>query len=117
MAGSKRTEGEDVFFPRVATSWGAKANPPRDAIGTCEATQGWKGNHGLGRALGCGKVNFRGQVLPTAKLLRYEIDIKRLREGNTVLGIADCKVLVDGVQIYSAEDVKCGLFTSLDDFG
>ena len=78
---------------------------------------GWKGNHGLGRALGCGKVNFRGQVLPTAKLLRYEIEIKRLREGNTVLGIADCRVLVDGRQIYTAEDVKCGLFTSLDDFG
>lgn len=78
---------------------------------------GWKGNFGLGRALGCGKVNFRGQVLPTAKLLRYEIELKRLREGNTVLGIADCRVLVDGTQIYTAEDVKCGLFTSLDDFG
>jgi 3-hydroxyacyl-[acyl-carrier protein] dehydratase/trans-2-decenoyl-[acyl-carrier protein] isomerase len=78
---------------------------------------GWKGNYGLGRALGCGKVNFRGQVLPTAKLLRYEIEIKRLREGNTVLGIADCRVLVDGIQIYTAEDVKVGLFTSLDDFG
>ena len=77
---------------------------------------GWKGNLGLGRALGCGKVNFRGQVLPTDKLLKYEIDIKRLREGATVLGIADCKVLVDGSQIYTAEDVKVGLFTSLDDF-
>jgi 3-hydroxyacyl-[acyl-carrier protein] dehydratase/trans-2-decenoyl-[acyl-carrier protein] isomerase len=78
---------------------------------------GWKGNYGLGRALGCGKVNFMGQVLPTAKLLRYEIELKRLREGNTVLGIADCRVLVDGIQIYTAEDVKVGLFTSLDDFG
>jgi 3-hydroxyacyl-[acyl-carrier protein] dehydratase/trans-2-decenoyl-[acyl-carrier protein] isomerase len=77
---------------------------------------GWKGNPGLGRALGCGKVNFRGQVLPSDKLLKYEIDIKRLREGTTVLGIADCKVLVDGSQIYTAEDVKVGLFTSLDDF-
>jgi 3-hydroxyacyl-[acyl-carrier protein] dehydratase/trans-2-decenoyl-[acyl-carrier protein] isomerase len=78
---------------------------------------GWKGNHGLGRALGCGKVNFRGQVVPTTKLLRYEIDLKRLREGNIVLGIADCRVLADGIQIYTAEDVKVGLFTSLDDFG
>lgn len=77
----------------------------------------WKGNWGLGRALGCGKVNFRGQVLPNAKLLRYEIDLKRVREGKTVLGIADCKVLVDDKQIYTAEDVKVGLFTSLDDFG
>ncbi len=77
----------------------------------------WKGNWGLGRALGCGKVNFRGQVLPNAKLLQYEIDLKRIREGKTVLGIADCRVLVDGKQIYTAEDVKVGLFTSLDDFG
>ncbi len=76
----------------------------------------WKGNWGLGRALGCGKVNFRGQVLPNAKLLQYEIDLKRVREGKTVMGIADCKVLVDGKKIYTAEDVKVGLFTSLDDF-
>ncbi len=76
----------------------------------------WKGNWGLGRALGCGKVNFRGQVLPSAKLLQYDIDLTRVREGRTVMGIADCKVLVDGKQIYTAEDVKVGLFTSLDDF-
>ncbi len=76
----------------------------------------WKGNWGLGRALGCGKVNFRGQVLPSAKLLQYDIDMKRVRGGKTVMGIADCRVLVDGNQIYTAEDVKVGLFTSLDDF-
>ncbi|MGI9323414.1 MAG: bifunctional 3-hydroxydecanoyl-ACP dehydratase/trans-2-decenoyl-ACP isomerase [Pseudomonadales bacterium] len=77
----------------------------------------WKGNLGLGRALGCGKVNFRGQVLPNAKLLQYDIDLTRIREGKTVLGIADCRVLLDGEQIYTAKDVKAGLFTSLEDFG
>ena len=76
----------------------------------------WKGNFGLGRALGCGKVVFRGQVLPDAKLLQYDIDLIRVRGGKNVLGIADCKVIVDGKQIYTAESVKCGLFTSLDDF-
>ncbi|MBT4161738.1 MAG: bifunctional 3-hydroxydecanoyl-ACP dehydratase/trans-2-decenoyl-ACP isomerase [Gammaproteobacteria bacterium] len=76
----------------------------------------WKGNWGIGRALGCGKVSFRGQVLPSAKLVQYEIDLKRVREGKTVLGIADCKVLVDSEQIYKAEDVRVGLFTTLDDF-
>ena len=76
----------------------------------------WKGNWGLGRALGCGKVNFRGQVLPTTQLVRYEIDLKRIREGKTVLGIADCRVLADDKQIYTAQDVKVGLFTSIDDF-
>ena len=76
----------------------------------------WKGNPGLGRALGCGKVAFRGQVLPTNKLVRYEIDVTRIREGKTVLGIADCTVLVDDKPIYTAESIKVGLFTSLDDF-
>ncbi|MFN3236565.1 MAG: bifunctional 3-hydroxydecanoyl-ACP dehydratase/trans-2-decenoyl-ACP isomerase [Pseudomonadales bacterium] len=76
----------------------------------------WKGNWGVGRALGCGKVAFRGQVLPGAKKVSYDIDITRVREGRTVLGIADAQVLVDDKPIYVAEDVKVGLFTSLDDF-
>ena len=76
----------------------------------------WKGNWGVGRALGCGRVSFRGQVLPDAKLVEYEIDLKRFREGKTVLGIADCRMLVDGKHIYTANDVRVGLFTSLDDF-
>jgi 3-hydroxyacyl-[acyl-carrier protein] dehydratase/trans-2-decenoyl-[acyl-carrier protein] isomerase len=49
-------------------------------------------------------------------LVRYEIDVTRIREGKTVLGIADCAVFVDGQRIYVAEDIKVGLFTSLDDF-
>lgn len=76
----------------------------------------WKGNWGVGRALGCGKVAFRGQVLPTAKKVSYDIDLTRVREGKTVLGIANATVLVDDSPIYVAEDVKVGLFTSLDDF-
>ena len=76
----------------------------------------WKGNYGVGRALGCYKVGFKGQVLPSVKLLQYEIDINRVREGKTVLGIADAKVIADGKQIYTAEGIKVGLFTSLDDF-
>jgi 3-hydroxyacyl-[acyl-carrier protein] dehydratase/trans-2-decenoyl-[acyl-carrier protein] isomerase len=76
----------------------------------------WKGNFGVGRALGCGKVAFKGQVLPTAKLVTYDIDITRVREGKSVLGIADARVLVDGKPIYMAESIKVGLFTSLDDF-
>jgi len=76
----------------------------------------WRGNWGIGRALGCGKVGFRGQVLPTAKKLEYEIDLTRVREGKTVLGIANARVLVDGKQIYVAEGIKVGLFNSLEEF-
>ena len=36
----------------------------------------WLGEPGRGRALGVGEVKFTGQVLPDAKLVRYEIDIK-----------------------------------------
>ncbi|MDZ7686522.1 MAG: bifunctional 3-hydroxydecanoyl-ACP dehydratase/trans-2-decenoyl-ACP isomerase [Gammaproteobacteria bacterium] len=76
----------------------------------------WKGNWGVGRALGCGKVAFRGQVLPTAKKSRTTSISPGFGQGRTVMGIADARVLVDDKQIYVAEDVKVGLFTSLDDF-
>jgi len=77
---------------------------------------GWRGNPGRGRALGAGAVKFAGQVLPTAKLVTYELSIKRLIERKLVLGIADGRVRVDGREIYTATDLKVGLFTSTDNF-
>lgn len=77
---------------------------------------GWKGNPGRGRALGSGEVKFFGQVLPSAKLVTYELEIKRLIERKLVMGIADGRMLVDGREIYSARDLRVGLFTSTDDF-
>jgi 3-hydroxyacyl-[acyl-carrier protein] dehydratase/trans-2-decenoyl-[acyl-carrier protein] isomerase len=76
----------------------------------------WKGNWGVGRALGCRKVEFRGQILPTSKKLVFDIDLKRVREGRTVMGIANASVSVDGRNIYTAEGIKVGLFTSIDEF-
>jgi len=70
----------------------------------------WKGNEGKGRALGCGEVKFTGQVLPDAKLVTYRIDIKRLIERKLVMGIADATLEVDGREIYTATDLKVGLF-------
>lgn len=77
---------------------------------------GWKGNPGRGRALGSGEVKFTGQVLPSASLVTYELHIKRLIERRLVMGIADGTVSVDGRQIYSATDLRVGLFTSTDNF-
>ena len=74
----------------------------------------WKKNPGRGRALGVGEVKFAGQVLPTAKLVRYEVDIKRVVERKLVLAIADARVLVDGREIYTATDLRVGLFTSTE---
>ena len=76
----------------------------------------WKGNAGRGRALGSGEVKFTGQVLPTAKVVRYELTIRRLIERKLVMGIADGRMLVDGREIYTAKDLRVGLFTSTDNF-
>ncbi|MCH8551614.1 MAG: bifunctional 3-hydroxydecanoyl-ACP dehydratase/trans-2-decenoyl-ACP isomerase [Natronospirillum sp.] len=73
---------------------------------------GWKGNPGRGRALGSGEVKFTGQVLPENKLVRYNIQMKRVIERKLVMGIADGTVEVDGKIIYTAKDLRVGLFTS-----
>ena len=77
---------------------------------------GWVGTPGRGRALGVGNVKFSGQVLPTAKKLTYRIDLKRVISRKLVLGLADATVSVDGKDIYQADDLKVGLFTSTDGF-
>jgi 3-hydroxyacyl-[acyl-carrier protein] dehydratase/trans-2-decenoyl-[acyl-carrier protein] isomerase len=74
----------------------------------------WKGNPGRGRALGVGEVKFAGQVLPTAKKVEYFVDIKRLVERKLVVAIADGRMLVDGREIYTATDLRVGLFTSTE---
>lgn len=77
---------------------------------------GWSGHPGKGRALGVGEVKFTGQILPTAKKVTYEIDMKRLIARSLVMGLADGVVRVDGRAIYHATDLKVGLFTSTDGF-
>ena len=77
---------------------------------------GWAGGPGRGRALGSGEVKFTGQVLPTAKLVRYKIDLKRVIKRKLFMGIADAALEVDGRTIYEAKDLKVGLFTSTDNF-
>ena len=77
---------------------------------------GWLGYEGRGRALGSGEVKFTGQVLPTAKKVTYTINIKRTINRALTLGIADGTMAVDGREIYSAEGLRVGLFTSTDSF-
>jgi len=74
----------------------------------------WKGNPGRGRALGVGEVKFTGQVLPSATLVKYVIEMKRVVERKLVMAIADAKMYVDGREIYSATDLRVGLFTSTE---
>ena len=61
-------------------------------------------------------MKFFGQVLPTAKKVRYEIQMKRVIERKLVMGIGDASLQVDGREIYTAKDLRVGLFTSTDSF-
>ena len=76
----------------------------------------WSGHRGRGRALGAAKVKFSGQVLPTAKKVTYNLQFKRLITRKLILAVADGTMSVDGRQIYSAENLRVGLFTSTDNF-
>jgi len=75
---------------------------------------GWSGSPGKGRALGVGEVKFTGQITPKRKLVRYEIDIRRVKRGRLVLGIANGKVFADDKQVYMATDMKVGLMNPAD---
>ena len=66
----------------------------------------WKG-----RALGVGTVKFTGEVLQDVKLVKYEIDMKKIMSpGGTTVGLANGIVFADGKKIYSADSLKVGLF-------
>ena len=72
---------------------------------------GWIGNPGKGRALGVGTVKFTGEVLQDVKLVKYEIDMKKIMSpGGTTVGLANGVVLADDKKIYSADSLKVGLF-------
>lgn len=76
----------------------------------------WLGEPGRGRALSVGEVKFTGQVLPRAKRVRYQIDIRRVMRGKLPLVIADGKTFVDGRLIYTADGLRVGLFRSTEGF-
>ncbi|MBT3071538.1 3-hydroxyacyl-[acyl-carrier-protein] dehydratase FabA [Rhodomicrobium sp. Az07] len=72
---------------------------------------GWGGSPGRGRAFGCGEVKFTGMVVPTVKKLEYIVDLKRVIRRKLTLGVGDGILKADGAIIYSAKDLRVGLFT------
>ena len=74
---------------------------------------GWIGEAGKGRALGVNFVRFTGEILKKVKMATYEIDMKKIlkTEGGTV-GFADGVLKADGKKIYSAENLKVGVYKS-----
>jgi len=70
----------------------------------------WLRLPGRGRALGAGEVKFAGEISPDVKLVRYEIDIKRVIRRKLKMAIGDGRLLADGQLIYTANDLRVGLF-------
>jgi len=76
----------------------------------------WSGGLGAGRALGCGEIEFFGQIRPRDVVVRYEIDIRRftdLGRSGASIAVGDARVLVDGAPIYDIQRAKAGLFRNL----
>ena len=77
----------------------------------------WRGALGSGRALGCGDVDFFGQIRPHDRVIRYEVDVLRYsklaRTGASVV-IGNARLLVDGEEIYKIERARVGLFRGID---
>lgn len=77
---------------------------------------GLRGPARSGRALGCKEVEFRGQIRPHNKLIRYEVEIRRyteLVEQGAVIAIGTGKVFVDDEHIYTISDAKVGGFQGI----
>lgn len=72
---------------------------------------GWLGSQGRGRALSVGEVKFSGMVRPDVQKVVYAVDIKRLIRRKLTLGIGDGTLVADGETIYTAKDLRVGLFT------
>ena len=74
---------------------------------------GWTGEPGKGRALGVNSVKFTGEVLKKFEKATYEVHIKRvLKKEGTAVGLANGILSVEDKIIYTAENLKVGLFRS-----
>ena len=73
---------------------------------------GWSSSPGKGRATGVGEVRFRGDVTPDARLVRYEVDLRQVRRGKLVMGVANGRLFADGACVYLANDLRVGLIAS-----
>lgn len=77
----------------------------------------WRGGLGSGRALGCGEVEFSGQIRPHDRCVRYEIDVRRftkIAHAGASLVIGDALLFVDDEPIYEIKRAKVGTFQGID---
>lgn len=74
-----------------------------------------------GRALGCGEVEFNGQIRPHNKVVRYEVDIRRytyMEDKGVAMAVGTGRVYVDDEHIYTINNAKVGGFKDIayDDY-
>ncbi len=71
---------------------------------------GWLGAPGRGRALSVGEVKFSGMVEPKVSKLEYIVELRKIIRRKFTLGIGDGLLKADGETIYTAKDLRVGLF-------
>jgi len=76
----------------------------------------WAGGPGTGRALGCGEVEFSGQIRPHDRCVRTEIDVRRyteLEKAGASMAIGDATLFVDDAPIYTVKRARVGTFQGI----
>ena len=76
----------------------------------------WAGGLGAGRALGCGEVEFFGQIRPHDGCVRTEVEVRRyteLEKAGAAMVIGDAQLFVDDDPIYSVKRAKVGTFQGI----
>jgi len=76
----------------------------------------WAGGLGAGRALGCGEVDFSGQIRPRDVVVRTEVDVRRftqLEKAGASMVIGDATLSVDGEPIYRVLRARVGTFQGI----
>ena len=77
----------------------------------------WAGGLGAGRALGCGEVEFFGQIRPHDALVRTEVEVRRyteLEKAGAAMVIGDAQLFVDDDPIYTVKRARVGTFQGID---
>lgn len=70
----------------------------------------WTGARGGGMATSFGGGKFRGKILPTSRVVRFEVHIKHVKpKSNVPLVKFDGHVFCDHKQVYEMEDFTVGI--------
>jgi 3-hydroxyacyl-[acyl-carrier protein] dehydratase/trans-2-decenoyl-[acyl-carrier protein] isomerase len=76
----------------------------------------WAGGLGSGRALGCGEVEFAGQIRPHDGCVRTEVEVRRyteLEKAGASMVIGDGTLFVDDAPIYTVKRARVGTFQGI----